>query len=90
MRVTVIEALRRLFGRPADPPTRMTRDAALAAARAAAAAAGVADALDITALRRDGDRVVWVVGTATVGSGVTVEVDDATGAAGAVERWGVR
>ncbi len=80
---------RRLLGRD-EPLTRLTREAAVAAAETAARAAGIDQRLEMTRVRRNGDRIEWLVGTATVGSGVTVVVDDATGIAGPVERWGVR
>lgn len=86
----MIELLRRMFGIRSEPPTRMTRDAALAAARAAATAAGLDVDLGMTSIRREGDRTIWTVGTATVGSGVSIEIDDATGTAGPVTPWGVR
>ena len=38
---------------------------------------------------RDGKRV-WIVGSATIGSGMTVIVDDATGKILHREPWGVR
>ena len=45
----------------------------------------------IVSLPRRGDsRPVWVVSTATIGSGWRVNVDDATGEAGPVTRWGLR
>jgi hypothetical protein len=42
--------------------------------------------------RADGaaDGIEWVIGTATVGSGQTVRVDDASGAVLEVASWGVR
>ncbi len=33
---------------------------------------------------------VWMVNTATIGSGWRVSVDDATGEVGPVKRWGLR
>jgi hypothetical protein len=42
--------------------------------------------------RSDGpaDAIEWVIGTATVGSGQTVRIDDASGEVLEVARWGVR
>jgi hypothetical protein len=42
--------------------------------------------------RTDGptDGIEWVIGTATVGSGQTVRIDDASGDVLEVARWGVR
>lgn len=41
-------------------------------------------------VRREGPRVFWIVGTPTVGSGWTVEIDDTTGVAGPLQSWGIR
>ncbi len=35
-------------------------------------------------------RLVWTVTTATIGSGWRVRIDDASGEAGRVTRWGLR
>ncbi len=41
-------------------------------------------------LETRGSATIWVVGTPTVGSGLIVEIDDATEAALNVRRWGLR
>ena len=86
----MIERLRRMFRRPEEPVTRLAREDALQIAKQDAAAAGLAEELTMTTVRKEGDRLLWVVGTPTVGSGWTVEIDDATGMAGPATRWGTR
>lgn len=86
----MIEALRRLFGRTEEAVTRLTREEALTLAKKAAAAANVTEELTMSMVRKKGDRLLWVIGTPTVGSGWTVEIDDANGMVGPVQRWGVR
>jgi hypothetical protein len=83
--------LKSVFGGIGRPPTRLSEAEALEIAR--------------TALRRDtslfvrhvrrradgpADGLEWAIGTATIGSGHTVRIDDATGAVLEVARWGVR
>lgn len=38
---------------------------------------------------RDG-KLIWLVSSVTIGSGMTVTIDDATGAVIRSERWGIR
>ena len=65
----MIAAFRRLFGQTEEPVTRMTRDEALAAAADAASAAGMDKELTMAVVRKEGERLLWMVGTPTVGSG---------------------
>jgi hypothetical protein len=41
-------------------------------------------------VRRRADAPEWAITTATIGSGHTVRIDDATGAVLELARWGVR
>ena len=41
-------------------------------------------------LQTRGSAKIWVVGTPTVGSGLIVEIDDATEEVLSVRRWGLR
>jgi hypothetical protein len=71
-------------------PTRMTADEVRNTAKAALYATGCPFELMKPLPRRAGERLLWTVDSATIGSGWRVEVDDATGVAGPVSRWGVR
>ena len=68
----------------------MTREEALTLAEQVVNDAGISEQLTVAMVRKEGDRLLWVVGTPTVGSGWTVEIDDATGTAGSVQNWGIR
>jgi hypothetical protein len=86
----IIEWLReRLLGRRA-PVGRLDRERVLEIARSAAAGYPGADRLAMTILETRGSATIWVVGTPTVGSGLIVEIDDATEAILSVRRWGLR
>jgi len=53
-------------------------------------AANIDARLGVLSMRRIDGRFMWIAKTATKGSGLQVTVDDATGALGPVERWGIR
>ncbi len=80
--------LRRLFG-PRTPPDRarcrMSEAEALAVARTV---------LDGPLFVRDvscvDDRVEWLIGTSTIGSGSIVRIDDSDGTVIETRRWGLR
>jgi hypothetical protein len=82
--------LRRLLFGPPTPATRMTRDEVLALAAKAAEAARINRTLGVATVRRIDGRLTWIVSTATKGSGWSMSIDDATGEAGPVKRWGIR
>lgn len=86
----MIDDVRHFLGVPKEPSARMTREEAFASARQVASAAGLNAELNMANVRREGIRMFWVVGMPTVGSGWTVEIDDATGVAGELQSWGVR
>jgi len=78
--------------RPADRPlTRLRKAEALEIARKALQR-DVPLFVSSVKRRSDGpaDSVEWVIGTATVGSGRTVRIDDASGEVLEVAPWGVR
>jgi hypothetical protein len=79
----------RLLG-PRAPVGRLDRERVLEIARAAAAGYPGSDRLSMTILHSRGNAKIWVVGTPTVGSGLDVEIDDATEAVLSVRRWGLR
>lgn len=76
---------------PCDPqPTRMTAQAAAALAEATAKLEKLPFGFMEPQVREVGGRLIWRVDSATIGSGWRIEVDDATGVAGPVTRWGMR
>jgi hypothetical protein len=78
--------------RPTDrPATRLREAAALEIARNALQR-DVPLFVSRVRRRSDGpaDRIEWLIGTATVGSGQTVRIDDASGEVLEVAPWGVR
>lgn len=88
----MLARLRAWWRRGGRPQTRLTPEQAQAIANAAMTGdwscyAGKMGAVSME--RRDG-RVLWQVGSATIGSGATVTVDDATGAVLDRRGWGVR
>jgi hypothetical protein len=86
----IIEWFReRLLG-PRAPVGRLDRERVLEIARAAAAGYPGAAELSMTILQTRGNAKIWVVGTPTVGSGLDVEIDDATEEVLSVRRWGLR
>ena len=86
----IIEWFReRLFG-PRAPVGRLDREHVLESARAAAAGYRGAAELSMTMLEARGSAKIWVVMTPTVGSALTVEIDDATEEVLSVGRFGLR
>ena len=85
----LVERLRALFGRATvtRPPCRLTDAEALALAREAL---GGRMPLFVSGVSAAADGVVWTVGTATIGSGCWVSIDDATDTVLECRRWGVR
>jgi hypothetical protein len=81
---------RLLFGPPPPPETRMTKEEVMALAAEAFANTRTDDVLCWPTVHSVDGRLTWIVGTATVGSGWTISIDDATGEVGPVEHWGVR
>jgi hypothetical protein len=88
--MTLMATLRSLFGRrvsPQRPPCQMTEPEVLEIARAALAGSGPLIVHDV--VRTDG-RVEWRVGTATIGTGKLICIDDADGRVTGHTHWGVR
>jgi hypothetical protein len=86
----IVDWLRQqLFG-PAAPQGRLDRERVLEIARAAAAGYPEAAELAMANLQTRGSAKVWIVGTPTVGSGLIVDIDDATEAVLSVGRFGLR
>lgn len=86
--------LRRLFSRGATPdpgprPRLSEREAAAIAERAAAASGRPGTTGAAHLVRVDG-ACRWDVCQVSIGSGWRIVVDDATGEAGPVGRWGIR
>ena len=82
--------LARLFLPPPTLATRLRPDEATAIAERAAALGGRPGTHGHAVAREDPDGVTWDVCQVAIGSGWRVRVDDATGEAGPVTRWGVR
>jgi len=83
--------LKSIFGGPGRPATRLSEREALEIAREALARDVPLFVKEVK--RRSvgpADGPEWVICTATIGSGHTVRIDDATGAVREVARWGVR
>lgn len=85
--------LTRWFWRsPPQPNTRLTEEEVRAIAHDAAAAAAYEspEAMICTTLQKEQDRTIWRVSSATIGSGLLVSIDDATGEVIDVRRRGIR
>ncbi len=83
--------LKSIFGGTGRPATRLSEAEALGIGRKALAS-DMPLFVKHVKRRTDGpaDRVEWVIGTATIGSGHTVRIDDATGTVLEVAPWGLR
>jgi hypothetical protein len=80
---------RRLLGghaKPARPACRLSEGQALEIARAAVGA----QPCFVQDVRQTDAGVEWLIGTTTIGSGVTIRVSDATGEVLERRPWGVR
>lgn len=88
----MLAGLRAWWRRGGRPETRLTPEAARAIADAAMTGdwSRYAGKMGMVSIERRDGRVVWLIGSATIGSGVTVTIDDATGAVLDRRRWGVR
>ncbi len=81
---------------PARPDTHRDPEEVAALAGAAFRRAGIAlgppHRLGVLppVVRREAGRLIWSVDSATIGAGWRVDLDDATGEAGPVTRWGLR
>jgi hypothetical protein len=85
----MLQPLRRwLSGRPLQ--TRLTEGEVRVLADKSALKACIDHPLSLVIAHRIGGRIVWTASTATVGSGWSVTIDDATGEQGPVRRWGLR
>jgi hypothetical protein len=88
--VTFIDLLRRLFGRasaPTRPPSRLTEAQAVAIAREVV---GSTNPLYVQDVVQTDTGIEWLIGTATVGRGVTIRISDASGKVLESRSWGVR
>jgi hypothetical protein len=84
----IASLLQRLFSHPPKRPAcLLTETEALAIARTAV---DTTMPLHVTRVAQTGAGIEWQIGTATVGSGWTVRIDDASGAVIECRRWGVR
>jgi hypothetical protein len=86
----IVDWLRQRLLGPDPPQGRLDRERVLEIARAAAAGYSGAAELWTTDLQIRGNAKIWVVSTPTIGSGLGVEIDDATEAVLSVGRWGLR
>lgn len=81
---------RRLLFGPPRPQTRMTKEEVKVLVDTAARRAHVDTPLSRINVRSIDGRITWVASTATMGSGWSVKIDDATGEVGPMRRWGLR
>ncbi|MGU3664908.1 hypothetical protein ACLBX9_12045 [Methylobacterium sp. A49B] len=82
--------LGRLLSTPPLPTTRLSAREATAIAEAAAWRAGAPGTHGHAVLVRKDGAAVWSVAQVSIGSGWLIDVDDATGTAGPLRRWGLR
>ncbi|MGI4746360.1 MAG: hypothetical protein ACRYGI_06925 [Janthinobacterium lividum] len=83
--------LRRILGfSPSRPPTRLTEPEALQIATGALTSSFVGQNLIVMKVYKKEDNVLWTLTTATVGSGLSITVNDATSEVMTVAPWGVR
>lgn len=82
--------LGRLLRKPLPLTTRLSAREAAAIAEAAAWRAGAPGTHGHAVLARREGVAVWLVAQVSIGSGWLIHVDDATGTAGPLQRWGVR
>jgi hypothetical protein len=82
--VDLLAQFRRLLFGPPPPETSMTKEEVAALAAEAFAKARIDDVLHWPTVHSVDGQLTWIVGTATIGSGSTVGIDDATGEVG---RW---
>jgi hypothetical protein len=83
----LIKLSKRFAGHKARPETRLSDEQAIEIARNEI---GDAIPLWVVDIEKTADGWEIHVGTATVGSGTTVRIDDSTGKVLEVEHWGVR
>jgi hypothetical protein len=85
----MIALLRKLFGMQAAPrpPCRLTEAQELEFARGVV---GDAKPCYVRGVVQSDAGVEWLIGTATLGSGMTIRVSDATGEVLEGSSWGVR
>jgi hypothetical protein len=85
----IMSLLRKLLGKraPARPSCKLTETEALEIARNAL---GEATPLYVTTVARTERGIEWQIGTATIGSGATIRIDDATGTVVDRGNWGIR
>jgi hypothetical protein len=81
----------RFWGRPKPKPvTVLSESQACAIANAAVDETPYAPSMGMVKLENREGRWVWIIGSATVGSGINIIIDDATGKVTGRETWGVR
>jgi hypothetical protein len=86
----VFDLLRSLVGRPAAPPRprcRLTEGEAIEIARQALDRDTPLYVQDIVQTEKG---VEWLIGTATIGSGVAIRLSDESGNIVDCRRWGIR
>lgn len=77
--------------RPKRPVTRLSEAEAMALARGALPERVAAKMLIVRRVEQDAAGTIkWSFSTATVGSGYGITIDDQTGEASDIERWGFR
>lgn len=88
--MTLHHLIARLLGRRGEPPRPPCRLSEAEVLDIAAQAIGARQPMRVLDAVQIGDRVEWHIGTATVGSGTMVRIDDATGQIVERRRWGIR
>lgn len=88
----MLARLRAWWRRGGRPETRLTPEQARAIANAAMTGdwSWYAGKMGMVSTEQRDGRVLWQIGSATIGSGATVTIDDATGAVLDRRGWGVR
>jgi hypothetical protein len=86
----VMTLLRRLFGRPLAVRPKDCRLSEAEALDIARDAIGGSMPIAVTTVITTPEGIEWHIGTATIGSGMRVRIDDATGAVLDRTKWGVR
>lgn len=85
----MFDFISRWFGKTPRVPTRLTKTQALELARAAVPASE-RETLTLSTVVQQQRGPVWVVSSATIGSMLEVEIDDATGKVIRIGRSGIR
>jgi hypothetical protein len=81
---------RKLHGAPEPKPSLLSEQQARDVAETAVLGTHHAGNMWMAELGHLDGRLIWIVGSASVGSGITVTIDDATGDVISCKPWGIR